>query len=78
MIRSGIPASKIEPYLRARMWLTDAARLLRSTPEAGITQDPPGPNSDRLPALPAVVFPQRHLLGRDEQPVLRAARSEVP
>jgi hypothetical protein len=34
MIRSGIPAAEIESYLHARMWLTDAARLLGSTPEA--------------------------------------------
>jgi glyoxylase-like metal-dependent hydrolase (beta-lactamase superfamily II) len=34
MIRGGIPAAHIEPYLHAREWLTDAARLLGSTPEA--------------------------------------------
>jgi glyoxylase-like metal-dependent hydrolase (beta-lactamase superfamily II) len=34
MIRSGIPAAEIEPYLHARAWLTDAARLLGRTPEA--------------------------------------------
>jgi hypothetical protein len=34
MIREGIPADEIEPYLRARTWLTDAARLLDLTPEA--------------------------------------------
>jgi glyoxylase-like metal-dependent hydrolase (beta-lactamase superfamily II) len=34
MIRGGIPVSEIEPYLHARAWLTDAARLLSRTPEA--------------------------------------------
>lgn len=33
MIRGGIPAGEIEPYLHARAWLTDAARLLDLTPE---------------------------------------------
>jgi hydroxyacylglutathione hydrolase len=31
MIRDGIPASEIEPYLHARAWLIDAARLLGRT-----------------------------------------------
>ncbi|KUM99138.1 hypothetical protein AQI95_40560 [Streptomyces yokosukanensis] len=34
MIRDGILAEEIEPYLHARTWLTDAARLLDLTPEA--------------------------------------------
>ncbi|MEU3747721.1 MULTISPECIES: hypothetical protein [Streptomyces] len=34
MIREGISADEIEPYLHARAWLTDAARLLDVTPEA--------------------------------------------
>ena len=34
MIRGGIPATEVEPYLHARAWLTDAARLLATTPEA--------------------------------------------
>ncbi|MFC9595323.1 MBL fold metallo-hydrolase [Streptomyces sp. NPDC056944] len=34
MIRDGIPADEVEPYLHARAWLTDAARLLRLAPEA--------------------------------------------
>jgi hypothetical protein len=34
MIRDGIPVGEIEPYLHARAWLTDAARLLSRTPEA--------------------------------------------
>ncbi|MFE2181308.1 hypothetical protein [Streptomyces sp. NPDC059455] len=34
MIRGGIPADAIEPYLHARAWLTDAARLLDRTPDA--------------------------------------------
>ncbi|MDQ3733415.1 MAG: MBL fold metallo-hydrolase [Actinomycetota bacterium] len=33
MIRNGIPADEVEPYLHARAWLTDAARLLSRTPE---------------------------------------------
>jgi glyoxylase-like metal-dependent hydrolase (beta-lactamase superfamily II) len=33
MIRSGIPAEEVEPYLHARAWLIDAARLLGSRPE---------------------------------------------
>jgi hypothetical protein len=38
MIRSGIPTDELEPYLRARAWLTDAARLLNGTPEAFATE----------------------------------------
>ena len=34
MIRNGIPSDEAEPYLHARAWLTDAARLLGRTPEA--------------------------------------------
>ena len=34
MIGDGIPADQIKPYLHARAWLTDAARLLNRTPEA--------------------------------------------
>ncbi len=34
MIRDGIPIDEIEPYLHARAWLIDAARLLDRTPEA--------------------------------------------
>jgi glyoxylase-like metal-dependent hydrolase (beta-lactamase superfamily II) len=34
MIRDGIPVGEVEPYLHARVWLTDAARLLDRTPEA--------------------------------------------
>jgi hypothetical protein len=34
MIRDGIPADQVEPYLHARAWVTDAARLLNRTPEA--------------------------------------------
>ncbi|MER6097528.1 MBL fold metallo-hydrolase [Streptomyces sp. NPDC001728] len=34
MIRGGIPADEVEPYLHARAWLTDAARLLGVGPEA--------------------------------------------
>jgi len=34
MIRDGIPSDEAEPYLHARVWLTDAARLLDTTPEA--------------------------------------------
>ncbi|MFD0622873.1 hypothetical protein ACFQ2K_08585 [Streptomyces sanglieri] len=33
MIRDGIPADEVEPYLHARAWLTDAACLLDVTPE---------------------------------------------
>ncbi|HEU0042355.1 MAG TPA: MBL fold metallo-hydrolase [Jiangellaceae bacterium] len=33
MIRGGLPAAEAEPYLHARAWLTDAARLLNNTPE---------------------------------------------
>ena len=38
MIRDGIPADAIEPYLHARAWLTDAARLLSRTPESLATE----------------------------------------
>ncbi|MGV1007523.1 MAG: MBL fold metallo-hydrolase [Dermatophilaceae bacterium] len=33
MIRGGIPTDQVEPYLHARAWLLDAARLLRCPPE---------------------------------------------
>ncbi|MFJ6752748.1 MULTISPECIES: MBL fold metallo-hydrolase [unclassified Streptomyces] len=33
MIRDGMPTGEVEPYLHARAWLTDAARLLDRTPE---------------------------------------------
>ncbi len=33
MIRAGIPVGALQPYLRQRAWLIDAARLLRRTPE---------------------------------------------
>ena len=33
MIRAGIPIGALQPYLRQRAWLIDAARLLRRTPE---------------------------------------------
>jgi hydroxyacylglutathione hydrolase len=33
MIRDGIPTDEVEPYLHARAWLADAARLLGRTPE---------------------------------------------
>ncbi|MDT7627113.1 MAG: hydroxyacylglutathione hydrolase [Pseudonocardiales bacterium] len=33
MIRGGIPVETVEPYLHARAWLTDAARLLGLSPE---------------------------------------------
>ena len=38
MIRGGIPADEIEPYLHARSLLTDATRLLGRTPEALATE----------------------------------------
>ncbi|MFG2603101.1 MBL fold metallo-hydrolase [Streptomyces sp. NPDC048514] len=38
MIRDGIPADEVEPYLHVRGWLTDAARLLDTTPEALATE----------------------------------------
>jgi glyoxylase-like metal-dependent hydrolase (beta-lactamase superfamily II) len=38
MIRDGITAEEVEPYLHARAWLIDAARLLHSTPEALATE----------------------------------------
>lgn len=34
MIRDGIPIDEVDPYLHARVWLTDAARLLDKTSEA--------------------------------------------
>jgi hypothetical protein len=38
MIRNGIPTDELEPYLHARAWLTDAARLLNRTPESLATE----------------------------------------
>jgi hypothetical protein len=34
MIRNGIPTTDIETYLLQRAWLQDAARLLRTPPDA--------------------------------------------
>ena len=34
MIRGGLPVADVEPYLQARAWVIDAARLLGSTPES--------------------------------------------
>jgi glyoxylase-like metal-dependent hydrolase (beta-lactamase superfamily II) len=34
MIRDGIPTDEVEPYLHARAWLADAARLMDRRPEA--------------------------------------------
>ena len=33
MIRDGIPTVEVEPYLRDRAWLVDAARILDRDPE---------------------------------------------
>ncbi len=38
MIRGGIPIDQVEPYLHARAWLQDAARLLRRTPQTLATE----------------------------------------
>ncbi|MEU9291787.1 MBL fold metallo-hydrolase [Streptomyces sp. NPDC048275] len=38
MIRDGIPADEVEPYLHARAWLTDAARQLGRSPAALATE----------------------------------------
>jgi glyoxylase-like metal-dependent hydrolase (beta-lactamase superfamily II) len=38
MIRGGIPTDQVETYLRQRAWLTDAARLLDTTPEALVAE----------------------------------------
>jgi len=38
MVYNGIPASEVEPYVHARAWLTDAARLLRRTREELATE----------------------------------------
>ncbi|MFJ8896913.1 hypothetical protein ACIRCZ_20190 [Leifsonia sp. NPDC102414] len=38
MIRDGIPADEVEPYLTARAWLTDGARLLNVAPDALATE----------------------------------------
>jgi glyoxylase-like metal-dependent hydrolase (beta-lactamase superfamily II) len=38
MIRGGIPAAQVEPYLHQRAWLIDAARLLALTPAALATE----------------------------------------
>lgn len=38
MIRDGMTTSEVEPYLHARAWLTDAARLLDVAPESLATE----------------------------------------
>jgi hypothetical protein len=38
MIRNGIATADAEPYLHARIWLIDAARLLRTSPQALATE----------------------------------------
>lgn len=38
VIRDGIPAGEVAPYLHAQPWHTDAARLLRRSPETLATE----------------------------------------
>jgi hypothetical protein len=38
MIRGGIPTDELEPYLHARTWLIDAARLLNRIPQTLATE----------------------------------------
>lgn len=38
MIYDGIPKGELEPYLHARAWVRDAARLLRTSPDAFATE----------------------------------------
>jgi glyoxylase-like metal-dependent hydrolase (beta-lactamase superfamily II) len=64
MIREGIPVSEVESYLHARAWLTDAARLLSTTPDALAAE-----LVDTMVRSGAVVI-------RDEQ--LRAAAEHTP
>ncbi|MEU9856254.1 MBL fold metallo-hydrolase [Streptomyces sp. NPDC047974] len=64
MIRDGIPADEVEPYLHARAWLTDAARLLDVTPE------------DLAAELVTTMLGSRAVVLRDGR--LRAAADHAP
>ncbi|MCX5451588.1 MBL fold metallo-hydrolase [Streptomyces nigrescens] len=64
MIRGGIASDEVEPYLHARAWLTDAARLLDLTPEALATE------------LVAAMLRNRALVLRDGR--LHAAADHTP
>ena len=64
MIRGGIPTDRIEPYLHARAWLTDAARLMHTTPE------------DLAAELVDTMLSSRTIILRDKR--LQAAAEHTP
>jgi hypothetical protein len=73
MIRDGIPADQVEPYLHARVWLTDAARLLGRTPEALAAE-----LVDTMLASGAIVLRSRRLHAAAEHTSVAAASLRVP
>jgi glyoxylase-like metal-dependent hydrolase (beta-lactamase superfamily II) len=73
MIRDGIPADAVEPYLLARAWLTDAARLLRTTPEALATE-----LVDTMLRAGAIVSREGRLRAAAEYAPVTAASLRVP
>jgi glyoxylase-like metal-dependent hydrolase (beta-lactamase superfamily II) len=73
MIRDGIPTHEVEPYLRARAWLTDAARLLNRTPEAFAAE-----LVDTMLASGAIILRSRRLHAAAEHIPVAAGSLRVP
>jgi glyoxylase-like metal-dependent hydrolase (beta-lactamase superfamily II) len=73
MIRGGIPADTVEPYLHARAWLIDAARLLGTVPEQLAAE-----LVDTMLRSGAVVLRDRHLHSAAEHTPVPANALRVP
>jgi|SRR5918992_185499 glyoxylase-like metal-dependent hydrolase (beta-lactamase superfamily II) len=73
MIRDGIPVREVEPYLHARAWLTDAARLLHRTPEALAAE-----LVDTMLRSGAVIVRDSRLHAAAEHTPIAAASLQVP
>jgi glyoxylase-like metal-dependent hydrolase (beta-lactamase superfamily II) len=73
MIREGIPAEEVEPYLHARAWFTDAARLLGRDPETLATE-----LVETMLASGAVVHRDQRLHSAAEHTPVAAGTLRVP
>jgi glyoxylase-like metal-dependent hydrolase (beta-lactamase superfamily II) len=73
MIRDGIPADEVEPYLHARAWLADAARLLGRMPEVLAAE-----LVDTMLASGAIVLRGGRLHAAAEHTPVAAASLRVP
>ncbi|HET7516780.1 MAG TPA: hypothetical protein VFN05_03595 [Actinomycetes bacterium] len=73
MIRDGIPTDQVEPYLHARAWLVDAARLLHRTPEVLAAE-----LVDTMLASGAIVLRGRRLHATAEHTPVAAGSLRVP